>query len=70
MTSHFAAMLGALAAILGLLGSKKWIIRDGRNGISRTGSGAPMAMGLKKSLGFRMVPPVLDAIASRCKAPV
>jgi hypothetical protein len=29
-----------------------------------------MAMGLKKSLGFRMVPAVLDAIAGRCKAPV
>ena len=68
MTSHFAAMLGTLAAILGLLGSKKWIIRDGRNGISRAGSGAPIAMGLKKSLGLRMTN-VLSAIARRCKAP-
>jgi hypothetical protein len=50
-------MLGTLAAIFGLLGSKKWIIRDGRNGISRAGSGAPMAMGLKKSFALRMVYP-------------
>jgi hypothetical protein len=68
-TSTFVAMLGAFAAIFGLLGSKKWIIRDGRNGISRGGSGAPIAMGLKKSLGLRMVPPVLDAIAGRCNDP-
>jgi hypothetical protein len=32
--------------------SRKWIIRDGFTGISRNGSGAPMARGWKKSLGF------------------
>ena len=40
-----AAMSGTLAAIFSLLGSKKWIIRDGLTGISRTGSGAPRASG-------------------------
>ena len=34
-------MAGTLAAIFSLPGSKKWIIRDGRNGISRTGVGRP-----------------------------
>jgi hypothetical protein len=29
-------------------------MRDGGNGISRTGSGAPTQSGLKKSLGLRM----------------
>jgi hypothetical protein len=32
--------------------SRKWIIRDGFTGISRSGSGAPIASGWKKSLGF------------------
>ena len=32
---------------------RKWITRDGRNGISRTGSGAPIASGRKKSFGGR-----------------
>ncbi len=31
----------------------KWIIRDGLNGISRAGSGASIARGLKKSRGLR-----------------
>jgi hypothetical protein len=47
-------MSGTFDAIFGLLGSKKWIIREGRNGTSRGGIGAPMAMGLKKSLALRM----------------
>jgi hypothetical protein len=42
-----------LATIFGFDGGKKWIIRLGRNGISRTGSGAPTAKGLKKSRGLR-----------------
>src|SRR3954465_15474598 len=50
------AISGTFAAIFSLLGSKKWIIRDGLNGISRSGSGAPMARGLKKSRGLRMGP--------------
>src|SRR3954463_15707460 len=50
------AISGAFAAIFSLLGSKKWIIRDGLNGISRTGSGAPMARGFRKSRGLRMCP--------------
>jgi hypothetical protein len=33
-------------------GGKKWIIRLGLNGMSRTGSGAPTASGLKKSLAL------------------
>jgi hypothetical protein len=32
--------------------SRKWIIREGLTGISRSGSGAPIACGWKKSLGF------------------
>jgi hypothetical protein len=32
--------------------SRKWIIREGLTGISRSGSGAPIAWGWKKSLGF------------------
>ena len=48
------AMSGTFAAIFSFEASKKWIIRDGGNGISRTGSGAPIARGSKKSRGFRM----------------
>ena len=47
-------MPGTFAAIFGLLGSKKWIIRLGRAGTSRTGAGAPTASGAKKSLALRM----------------
>ena len=43
---------GTLAAIFSFHGGKKWIIRLGGNGISRTGSGAPTASGRKKSLGL------------------
>ena len=45
------AMSLALATIFGFEKSRKWIIRDGVTGISRSGSGAPMASGWKKSLG-------------------
>jgi hypothetical protein len=48
------AMSGTLARIFSLDASKKWIIRDGLNGISRGGSGASIASGSKKSLGFLM----------------
>src|SRR3954462_13062315 len=52
--SVFAAMSAALATIFSLEKSRKWIIREGLNGISASGSGAPMARGLKKSRGLRM----------------
>ena len=55
--STLAAMSGALPTIFGFEAGKKWIIRDGGNGISRTGSGAPTASGLKKSFGERMPTP-------------
>ena len=45
---------GTLAAIFALDGSKKWIARLGRAGISVTGAGAPTASGRKKSLAGRM----------------
>jgi hypothetical protein len=41
-----------LATIFSFEKSRKWIIRDGLTGISRSGSGAPIACGWKKSLGF------------------
>ena len=53
MMSTFAAMSGTLAAIFSLLGSKKWIIRDGRNGMSAAGAGAPTASGRRKARGLR-----------------
>ena len=52
--STVGAMSGSFAVTLSRWGGKKWIMREGRNGISRTGSGAPTASGLKKSLGLRM----------------
>src|SRR6266404_3402212 len=54
--SAVRASSGSFANIFGLLGSKKWIIRDGRTGISVTGAGAPIASGLKKSRGLRITP--------------
>jgi hypothetical protein len=42
-----------LATIFSFEKSRKWIIREGPKGISRSGSGAPIASGLKKSRGFR-----------------
>ena len=55
---------GTLAAIFGLLGSKKWIIRLGRAGTSRRGAGAPTARGVKKSLALRMREPLVGEIGS------
>ena len=46
-------MSGIFAAIFSLLGSKKWIARLGRAGISVSGVGAPTASGRKKSLALR-----------------
>ena len=51
--STFGARSGALSTIFGFEKSMKWIIRDGLNGISRAGSGASIARGLKKSRGLR-----------------
>ena len=45
-------MPAALATIFSFEKSRKWIIREGLTGISRSGSGAPIACGWKKSLGF------------------
>src|SRR5690349_20305040 len=52
--STVGAMSGTLATIFSLEKSRKWIIRDGRNGTSVMGSGAPIASGLKKSRGLRI----------------
>ena len=53
-TSTVPTICGILAAIFALLGSKKWIARLGRAGISVSGLGAPTARGRKKSLALRM----------------
>jgi hypothetical protein len=52
-----------LATIFSLEKSRKWIIREGLTGISRNGSGAPIACGWKKSLGFFTL--LLGSIGSR-----
>src|ERR671925_270740 len=52
--STSVASSGAFATIRSFEKSRKWIIRDGLKGISRRGSGAPMASGRRKSLGLRM----------------
>ena len=59
--SVFVAMSAALATIFSLEKSRKWIIREGRNGISASGAGAPMASGLRKSRGLRMVGDDIDS---------
>src|SRR5262245_40655053 len=56
-TSTVGAIWGTFPTILGLEAGKKWIIRDGRKGISRNGSGAPTASGRKKSFGDRIATP-------------
>src|SRR3954451_4347604 len=63
--SALAAVSASLPTIFSLLGSKKWIIRDGVTGISLTGSGAPTASGLTKSRGLRKGrPPEGDTAAA------
>src|ERR687897_1217625 len=52
--STWGAMSGALATIFSFEKSRKWIIREGLTGISRSGSGASIASGLKKSRGLRI----------------
>ena len=61
--SVFVAISGALAAIFSFEKSRKWIIREGGKGISRSGSGASTASGLKKSRGLRM-----GGQVTRCRA--
>jgi hypothetical protein len=56
-TSTFGASSGSFPTIFWFEAGKKWIIREGRNGISRTGSGAPTASGRKKSFAERMPQP-------------
>ena len=63
--SVVAAMPGSFAAIFSFDGSKKWIIRDGVTGMSRTGSGAPWASGLAKSRGLRIRRRTVPATAAR-----
>src|SRR5256885_575734 len=58
--SALAAVSGSFPTIFSLLGSKKWIIRDGLTGISVTGSGAPTASGFAKSRGLRKVRGLLE----------
>jgi hypothetical protein len=57
--SVWRAISGTFATIFGLLGSKKWMTRDGLTGISVTGAGAPSASGLPKSRGLRIASPQL-----------
>jgi hypothetical protein len=52
--SVLAAMSAALATIFSFEKSRKWIIREGLTGISRSGSGAPIASGARKSRGLRI----------------
>src|SRR5580698_6745633 len=51
--STVGAMSATFATIFSFEKSRKWIIREGLNGISRAGSGASIASGLKKSRGLR-----------------
>ena len=53
--SAWVAMSGTLAAIFSFEASKKWIIREGPKGTWVIGSGAPIALGLKKFRGLRKV---------------
>ena len=53
--STVGAISGTLATIFSFEKSRKWIMREGLKGISRAGSGAPIASGLKKSRGFLKV---------------
>ena len=55
--STVGAISGTFDRIFSLAAGKKWIIRLGGNGISRTGSGAPTASGRKKSLAGRTPQP-------------
>ncbi len=64
-TSTVPTMAGTFAAILALLGSKKWMTREGRAGTSVIGVGAPTARGRWKSFALRMGCNVATAAAGR-----
>src|SRR3954451_11922002 len=66
--STVGAMSGTFATIFSLEKSGKWIIREGRTGISRAGSGASIARGLKKTLGVRMRPRNLPRVLAGLEA--
>ena len=51
--STLGIVSGNFATIFSMCGGKKWMTRLGRKGISRKGSGAPAARGLKKSRAER-----------------
>jgi hypothetical protein len=53
MMSAFSIVWGSFETIFSFDASKKWIIRDGLNGTSRRGVGAPTQSGFPKSRGFR-----------------
>ena len=50
--STVGAMSFTLPTIFSLEKSRKWIIREGLNGISRIGSGAPIASAFRNRGGF------------------
>jgi hypothetical protein len=60
-------MSGSFVRIFSFDGSKKWIMREGGNGIEVTGSGAPAASGLKKSRGLFMGSPEVKAALVACQ---
>ena len=64
-TSTEPTICGIFAAIFSLLGSKKWIARLGRAGISVGGVGAPTARGRKKSLALLLLGMVRKLAARR-----
>ena len=49
--SVLVAMSAALETIFSFEKSRKWIIREGLTGISRSGSGAPIASGGEEGTG-------------------
>ncbi len=63
-------MSGTFATIFALLGSKKWMARLGRAGISRSGWGAPTASGRKKSLALLEDPLMLRKVTAVVSASV
>src|SRR5919199_1145662 len=67
--SALAIVSGSLATIFSLEASKKWIIRLGGKGISRSGSGAPTARGWKKSRGLRMGGTLVERLRVTRRAP-
>src|SRR5262245_63070322 len=65
-TSTSAISSGTLARNLSICGGTKWIMRSSLTGSSRSGVGAPTAIGLKKLRGSFMVQIPFPITASRC----